>query len=160
MLAVHWEPPITSLKVSLWSQHTAPTWQNQQRHATFFSCLELDLLIPPLSHLCTCSQIVASPWRAASPLSQCQLICWFPIKPYILYSLFCPSCLPLESSYSSFTYLASHQIHIEPSKLPGILFSAEDTDMEYTLPFFRLLVISPWGQVSKQKEEHLERVLR
>lgn len=26
--------------------------------------------------------------------------------------------------------------------------------------FFRLLVISPWGQVSKQKEERLERVLR
>lgn len=52
--------------------------------------------------------------------------------------------------------MASYQLHIEPSKLPGILLNAENIEMEYTLPLFRLLIISPWGQVSKQEEECLE----
>lgn len=88
-----------------------------------------------------------------------QLSCWFQIKFYIPYSLPCPLHLPLESSYSSFAYPSSHQIHIEPFKLPGILLSAEDIETEYALPLLRLLMISPWGQASKQKEERLERVL-
>lgn len=40
---------------------------------------------------------------------------------------------------------------MEPSKLPGILLSAEDTEMEYTLPLLSLLIISLWEQVSKKR---------
>lgn len=73
----------------------------------------------PYSQLCACSQVVSSPSHAACPLSQWQLICWFQIKPFILYSLPCPLHLPLELSYTSFIY-------IESDKLPEILLSAED----------------------------------
>lgn len=52
-----------------------------------------------------------------------------------------------------------HGVHSELSKLPGILHSAEDLDTEDTLPLLTLLLISPWGQGSKQKEEWVGRVL-
>lgn len=95
----------------------------------------------------------------ASPLSQCQLSWWFQVKPYIPCRLACPLHLPLESSYSSFTSPSGHRVHSELSKLPGILHSAEDLEMEDTLPLLMLLIISPWGTASKPKEEWVRRVL-
>lgn len=132
---------------------------------------------PTFQHNLSAPQIPASsPWRHntltpasvpvlelfplhASLLSQCQLIWWFQVKPYMPCRLACPLHLPLESSYSSFTSPSGHRVHSELSKLPGILHSAEDLEMEDTLPLLRLLIISPWGTASKPKEEWVRRVL-